>query len=169
MTLNEFTALVETYGANSARWPDDKREVAIAFMKTRKEDCAIVLNAEQNLDNLLDSGRLNPGTDILKARIMSSIDNQPVQSVDNTTSRRRVGSSFGHKAIAAMMLVSFSLGFGGASVLKLPVQNTDSGNYVASENPEDYLSNEWAELADDYGMGDVYDWVDSDSSGLNAP
>ncbi len=157
MTLIEFTELVETYGADSARWPDDLREAASLFMQANKADCDAILVDEARLDSLLEGARLNPGTDMLKARILSSIEAPVAQSTSTETApaRGRV-FSFGHKAIAAMMLLSFSLGFAGASVLKLPGQDNIT---------DDYVTTEWAELADDYDLGDIYDWVDSEDTG----
>lgn len=169
MTLNDFKTLVETYGARSARWPDDQRDIALAFMQNQKADCESVLQAERGLDDLLEGARLSPGTDILKARIMSSIETEPSQADDLPQTRGRVIRGFGHKAMAALMLLSFTLGFGGASVLKLPAQNEGPDNYIASEATSDNDTNEWAELADDYGLGDIYDWVDTEDTGLNAP
>lgn len=159
MTLLEFTELVETYGADSARWPEDRRSIALAFMQSHKAECEPILAEEARLDGLLDGARLSPGTDILKARILSSIEAPVVETAETSQPRGRV-ISFGHKAIAAMMLVSFSMGFAGASVMKLPGQDTEMVSVT-----DDNISNEWAELADDFDLDDIYEWVDSEDIG----
>ena len=151
MTLAEFTELVETYGAVPGRWPDDRREAAQTFITSNPDLCEPILAEEAALEELLNNARLNPGTDMLKARIMSSIDAPSSNDQIREPERARL-FRFGHKAMAALMLVSFSLGFAGASVLQLPSQNDDMVESV---------SDDWAELADDYGVDDIYDWLEA--------
>jgi len=156
MTKDEFVRLVETYGASERRWPESHRQDMIAWCSSNGEEAESILSSERDLDEALESVRLEPGTDMLQARIMSQVSKtaavahpQPVNSNIRDSNIR----SFGQKAVAALMLFAFTVGFAGASFLKLPGSENPDQIYVAES--------EWEELATDYDMDDVYAWVET--------
>jgi len=153
MTLSDFKILVETFGANSARWPEDRQAEAQNFMRAHPEAARDVLQSEAGLDDLLETGRMSPGTDMLKARIKASVITEPVMKAP--IPRR---SGFGHKAVAALMLASFAVGFGGANYF-----GPSESEFITELEDDTYTaSNEWTEFADDYGMSEIYEWVDAE-------
>lgn len=147
MTQDEFKNLIETYGSSEARWPEDYKAEMLGFVKTHPTDAQNILDAERSLDLALDSVRLEPGIDMLKARILSSLPKEDIKPLPVAANDR----SFGQKAVAALMLFAFAFGFTGASFLKLP-------GISAAEAPI-YANQEWEDIATDYGMDDVYEWV----------
>lgn len=147
MTRDEFKKLIETFGSRETRWPVDYKAEMLGYMNTYPADAQNILHEEQALDLALDSVRLEPGTDMLKARILSALPKQEAEALPVAANDR----SFGQKAVAALMLFAFAFGFTGASFLKLP---------GISENEAPlYASQEWEDIATDYGMDDVYEWV----------
>ncbi len=151
MTRDEFTRLVETYGATESRWPDEYRAEMIAWRIDNAGAAEAILRSEGDLDKVLESARLEPGTDMLKARILNQIaetSEEPLPVPANNNIAR-----FSQKAVAALMLFAFSVGFAGASFLKLPGSGEEPSYEVASSD--------WEELAEDYGMDEIYAWVET--------
>ena len=152
MTQDEFIILVDTYGANTQRWPEDSRSEALAFVENHADIANPLLLEAKKLDEALDAVKITPGTDMLKARILQAVNelpsNQPAQAATQPTSGLK------YRAVAAMMAISFVLGFAGANILQS--ENTDTnGTFM--------VDNEWEELAGEYGMSDVYEWVGQDA------
>jgi len=156
MTKEDFNRLVETYGASEARWPEENRAAMIAWRSENPAEAEAILASERDLDMALDGVRMEPGTDMLKARILGQLPKENTSALPqagyqaaNSNVRR-----FGQKAVAALMLFAFSVGFGGASFLKLPTDGDDVSQNLVAEA-------EWEELAEDYGFDDIYEWVEA--------
>ena len=152
MTQDEFIILVDTYGANTQSWPEDSKSEALAFVENNADIAKPLLLEARKLDEALDVAKITPGTDMLKARILLAVNelpsNQPAQAASQPTSGLK------YRAVATMMAISFVLGFAGANILQS--ENTDTnGSFM--------VDNEWEELADEYGMSDVYEWVGQDA------
>jgi len=141
MTLNQFKEFIETFGSNPARWPEDRKMAANAFIKDNGAAAQSLLDAEAAFDQLLETARVSPGTDILKARILNKVDAPKIESQQPANR-----PSFGYKAIAALMTLSFTVGFAGASYF--------NGSATESVEDQDYfVSAEWSDLAEDYDTG----------------
>ncbi len=151
MTRDEFLRTVETYGANAARWPDAYRADMLAWQAENTADAAAILASEGELDRALDTIRLEPGTDMLKARILNQLPETATDAVPVPANNNL--ARFSQKAVAALMLFAFSVGFAGASFLKLP----SSGE----ETSYDVASSDWEELAEDYELDEIYAWVEA--------
>jgi len=150
MTLDEFKQYTETFGSDMSRWPEALQQAGRMFIKNNPETANSIISSERELDDLLDSGRIKPGTDMLQARIKASIEEQarphPIRS-------HRKGLSY--RAAAAMVAVSFSVGVAGTSALQVA-----SGPEPTTTQ---LVENDWEDIADDYGMSDLYTWVGVDS------
>jgi hypothetical protein len=71
MDDKRFQALVATYGADAARWPDAER--ALALRRLASSPGAHRLRAEaKQLDDLLDAWRLDPPASDLRRRVAAS-------------------------------------------------------------------------------------------------
>ena len=57
MNLKRFKKIVETWGSNPTRWPDDLRASALEFMST-EPDAFDAMNEAKSFDRLLDGYRL---------------------------------------------------------------------------------------------------------------
>jgi len=147
MTRDEFAQLIELYGADENRWPDNRRSDAQSFAKEHSADARQLLDDARNIDEALERARLEPGTDILKARIMNSLGQQD----DRPAPVQQAARGFGYKAIAAMMAISFMMGFAGSNLL--------GGSAEQDETILLTAENEWETLASDYGMEDIVVWV----------
>lgn len=155
MTLDQFHTLISTYGVSEARWPEAQRSAAFAFMKDNPEAAKRAVLEAQPLDAALDliSEDISPGSDLLRQRILKAAmtDSEPAGASDGQNSSFK----FSHIAgMAAMLLTAFSAGFFGAQIA--PAQNPESSISVA-----DNETHEWADMADNMGMSDVYQWVES--------
>ncbi len=70
MNLERFTHIVESYGAEPERWPEEERDVALAFASSSAE-AASLLDAEAELDDFLALFVL-PETPIPKVGLQST-------------------------------------------------------------------------------------------------
>jgi hypothetical protein len=95
MTLETFTQLVGSYGAEPSRWPDEHRAAMHDFLQNQQSAQAVV-GREGSLDDWLDQ-RLEPASDILHARLMADMQSQlstletsaePQQSLAPSLTRR---------------------------------------------------------------------------------
>ncbi len=158
MTRDDFIKIVETYGVNPGRWPQDQRAQAKKFMNAHPDEAAIIMDADHNLDHALETARLTPGTDMLKARIKSAAQSTPQTHIPNPASSRR---GFGYRAMAAMVLAAFSLGFAGANLM-----NSAEPETITQDTTYQLADNNWEDIAEDYGFSEIYEWVEqTDTTG----
>ena len=64
-TKEDFMQMVETYGADMSRWPEALMAPAKALMQIDPEFTAPLLKQAGDIDNALELGRMEPGTDCL--------------------------------------------------------------------------------------------------------
>jgi hypothetical protein len=114
MTLDRFSAIVDAYGGSPARWPQQEREAAVAFMKSSAEAQRLAQEAE-GLDGLLDTTQTAPATRELQARILSTLPNAK-------GSRWAVGAGdfFAARKWIPAAAVACSLVLGAATGMQLP-------------------------------------------------
>lgn len=153
-TKESFKKLLETYGADKSRWPETLLAPAEKLMASAPEYTNSLLKEAKELDEALSAARVTPGTDILKARILGNLDPQ-TDNLQPRAANDRPVRSLKYHTVAAMMIMSFVLGFAGSNVLQ--VQPTENGNALMVDNG-------WEELAEDYGIADVYEWVGQDAA-----
>ena len=121
ITLARFTALVEAYGAEEARWPADERAAATAFAQ-RDEQAASVLAEARALDSLLALDRpASAPSDLLRARILAK--------APKAASGRRNSTWAPYAALAACAVFGAFIGIGGG--LLVPVQSSGAARIVA--------------------------------------
>ena len=70
MTLQDFRELIEAYGANPSRWPEDRRDAADAFLAGSSEAQAFVADAAE-LDQMLARVEEPDVSDAFLASVMS--------------------------------------------------------------------------------------------------
>lgn len=66
-----FQRLIEAYGADARRWPEDRREGAKAFMAAEPDRAAAILAFESDLDEVMDVLRPPSASAELAARILA--------------------------------------------------------------------------------------------------
>lgn len=152
MTHLEFKNLVATYGANFARWPSDKVELAQAFLSENPLDARQIMASDAVLDSALNSITVSAPSDLLRQRIIKTA--RPAAANDTQPARR---SGFLHwRSAAALMLGAFALGFGGANFMPLG-QTSPEPVYAQADAA-------WGDAADDMGLADTYAWVEGQST-----
>jgi len=152
MTQEEFLIFIETFGSKIEFWPEDRKSQAIAYMQSHPEIAQAHLNMETELDNILDSLKVEPGVDMLAARILNSTQAETMASIPHSSEFRAQG--LGYRAVAAMVLGAFALGFIGASMV--PIDDTLE---IPAHETVITADSEWGDYADAYEMGDLYEWV----------
>lgn len=152
MTHEDFSKFVETFGANIARWPEDIQLSARAFIEANPHIAESMLGEAAAFDAALEDARLSPGTDMLKARILKAAQAQSVEQAPaaEAPSNRK---GFGYRAVAAMVLASFALGFAGANLTAPVTEEISEAEYLAANS-------EWQTLAEEIGISEIYEWVD---------
>lgn len=151
MTFEDYKHIIQSYGADPKRWPGDKRALAKAFAAQHPNEVQEILARETALDSSLDTAAAPGPSDILKRRILLSASQTPQHLVPEETPLRS-GTALRWRNVAALMLCTFGLGFGGAQFMTTP--ETSDPVLVAES---DSL---WAETADDLGLADVYIWAE---------
>ena len=71
MELDRFKALAAAYGGRPARWPEAERGPAEALMARMPDACAAALNAEADIDGLLDGWRADAPSPDLRAAVLA--------------------------------------------------------------------------------------------------
>lgn len=151
MKYEDFRDLIDTYGANQRRWPEHMRAPARAFIKAKPELTTNLLHNAQELDNHIESARIQPGTDILKARILSGLKlRQEDIIIPEPVVQHKSTRGFGFGSMAAMMALSFMFGLAGANAWNSDISETPT--ILTAEN-------EWEDLAQEYEFDDIYEWV----------
>lgn len=72
MDAPAFQSLVEAYGANARRWPDDRSEAATAFVSAAPDQAAAILALESELDDALDVLRPPAASASLRERVLAA-------------------------------------------------------------------------------------------------
>ena len=129
MDIQKFAELLDAYGGNTARWPENQRGDAQSFADDNPELTAPLVEAASALDHMLDGARGIPASDLLARRILA-------QSPNPFLSDWRQAAA----AAAAVLVVGAMGGYAGGSLL--PQSATDStDDYYA--DVFDSLSADW--------------------------
>lgn len=73
MDAREFRELIDAFGADPARWPSDRRDLALEWQADNHGIAAALLADAAALDRTLDAARAIAPSDLLQARIMASV------------------------------------------------------------------------------------------------
>jgi hypothetical protein len=152
MTRFEFEQMVLTYGADTARWPEDITPAGHAFMSKNPDEARELLTAEESLDAALDMIIAPAPSDLLKKRILNTAQVNPAHD----TRPARTSGYLHWRSAAALVVAAFGLGFGGANLL--PPSETNGGSTYAQADTD------WQDAADDLGLSDTYAWVEGDNA-----
>lgn len=99
MRPERFAALLDAYGAEPRRWPDQERQAALEYLMTTPEARRLRAEAAE-LDRLLDTVPAAPPTAALRDRVLAEA---PVR-------RSSVERRFVAGALAASLLLGFVVG-----------------------------------------------------------
>lgn len=132
MTSLRFIQLLESYGAQPARWPQDERDSAMAFAQ-KFEDAKTLLSEAGTLDAALSDNVAPAPSDILKARILRSAQAETTAPDITVTSKAK---SLPLRAIAATLLVGIFVGLGSGY---LSPQTSEDAPALYAEHAYDWL------------------------------
>ncbi|QGZ95571.1 hypothetical protein [Terricaulis silvestris] len=118
MDRERFEVLLDAYGADFRRWPDDERAAGEAFA-AQDAGAAAMLNAARALDRALSLAGGAPDTSALAARILA------------TAPRRSAAfDTRAALALAACAVFGIVLGYGGGMLA--PLADQDDGYFTAA-------------------------------------
>ena len=141
MKKAEFDNMIAAYGANSIRWPEDRRTAGERYLQANPEAQTLV-HTEAVLDEVLDYASTAEPSDILKARIMKAATGKV-----NTLSKESAPRQY-WKLAASFVAV---LAIGGL---------TYSAYTASTPTVSEDESAIWLEAANDLGVSDIYEWVE---------
>ncbi len=156
MNENEFQKLIETFGSEPDRWPDDERARALTFKNTYPEIADAVMREDKALDAWLDEATAPPASDLLRQRILN-------QAKAEVLVAQRTGHWKAWTSVAAMILAAFVAGYG---LGQWTPPTTDDTMLEAQASDEDDMielaavETAWQSAATDLGMSDIYRWVE---------
>lgn len=127
MNALRFIEILQSYGANSARWPATEREAMHAFA-AKFDDAQTLLSEQARLDAMLDTAVAPPPSAFLRARILGKA--KPVFGAAN--------DRLPYRAIAAMLLVGIFTGIAAGQFMPAQMQTEATDIYVQSEYITDY-------------------------------
>lgn len=172
MTLEEFEKLIDAYGGQASRWPEEHREDALAFAEGSAAAQATLAQARA-LDGVLDQAPAGEVTASLMENILSSAPTPHSESLAGINPQTFIGrledlltALWPQKGwlrpaglLAATLAVGFYVGFVGAEGLGL--QEDMQSDYVASifDLPE---ANDWDTREWDTQEWDTQEWNTGD-------
>lgn len=184
MTLDDFKALIAAYGSQPERWPDAARPAALKFMAEHKTLVSPALDAEAELDRAIARGHITPGTDLLQARILqdlaakSGAANDPAPAAPKTAPRTAPNRAPAWGLRAAALIVGVCAAGLITAVLSAALWRsmdsvrTPSSQIQAGAQQNPSLTSEallWADAALDYGVADIYEWVEAEDASDSVP
>lgn len=138
MNALRFVQIVESYGANSARWPADEREAALEFA-SRHPTGQMLMDEASQLDELLSTVMPPTPSELLRARILK-------KAGESAPEYKPANDRLPFRALAATLLVSACIGFLSRGFI-LPSSNPQGDIEIATNS---------LELETDYA------WLDTD-------
>lgn len=165
MTRDEFEKLIEAYGSQDDRWPELLKPDMDAFVQANLEEANSILQDEAPLDHVLDHMVTPPPTDLLKARILRQARTVN-QSLQQDVIVTRYVTPWGR--IAAMLLVAFAAGFGGAQFIGFSSTDIHEGPENLIVEIEQSSESEWQLAATELGMTEIYEWASGETVELTS-
>lgn len=155
MTERNPIDLIQRYGADPARWPEDMRETALQILAAHPN----ATRQESALDAALHSVRAPMPSDLLRARILrdakttaqdipAALTNYGMAANDRVKSPFKINAAK-WSAVAATLMICGALAFQALSPA------------AVTTPPEDTA---WQEAATDLGVTDLYSWVEGTES-----
>ncbi|WP_017932164.1 hypothetical protein [Robiginitomaculum antarcticum] len=143
MNALRFVQIVEAYGADPIRWPEDERAVAQDFA-ARHDSAAQVLNRAGQIDALLHRRRAPAPTDLLKTRILKRTNAAQLtaKSVKSRPAFYRIAAVILFAGIAGLLFMQqpSSKGFTDAEIEILTAQTeevsveyADAGEFINAQ------------------------------------
>ena len=129
MDVQEFTSLLDSYGANSSRWPADQREAATVFVTANTGVSKPLLQSAQALDSALDHARAVTASDLLQRRILAKAPNPFLSDWRHAAA-----------AAAAVLVIGTMGGYAGGTLVSQ--SNADT--------TEDYYADAFGSLSTDW-------------------
>ena len=154
MTFERFKEIIDAYGSNENKWPEEERLAAIEFAAMNSEAVRPLIDQAHELDtalNLVENDE-NYASDLLRQRILNDASHTFAE-IETTSPRQPALRRY---ANAAMLAVAFCAGFAGANFTK-PDQTTNTTVAVVDTDEN------WSLIADTLGMDDIYQWAEGSS------
>lgn len=109
MTPERFAELIEIYGAEPRRWPQDQRQAAIAFTEDHPEEAATIAETARRLDEALDRYVVpGPSARLIRA-IMESAP--PICAAARRVRLWRQGASLAALGLAGALAGALAIAF----------------------------------------------------------
>ncbi|WP_296651396.1 hypothetical protein [Paraburkholderia sp.] len=161
MTPERFHTLVEAWGADPRRWPEQERADALAWARAHRAEAETTLKAALELDAWLARDRVAPPSHALIEQIMASAP-VPVPVRAQTPSNRRrfwwSGAAFAGAGLAGALAgaLAMSLMLLGSPA---PAVYGTFDAHEASQDPTHEYAHESSYLGTSFG-GSSADWSD---------
>ncbi len=122
--MNEarFVELLNAYGAELSRWPDDDRGDAEAFLEVAPHRIKDIWESERAFDHLLALEKNGPASISLETRVLAaSSTRRSLRRPVNAFGKWRMPQWLTGGALAASLALGFAVGYAGE-----PAQNSDA-------------------------------------------
>lgn len=146
MNAVRLQELVDAYGAQSARWPDDERQAAKIWLSQNPDAAEAILQPADILDQFLDANISNiTGTTFLQARILKAaksteqdeiIVTVPANNGAQILTQTSLLTSW--KAVAATLIITTGLGFGIGQIAAADTDYTSAEALLSASMQSDY-------------------------------
>jgi hypothetical protein len=124
MTPERFAELVEIYGAELRRWPEEQRDAAMAYVETHPQDAEKALQAARMLDGALDRYVVpGPGAGLATAIIEAA---PPLRAAARRLKIWRQGASFAALGLAGALAGALAI----AVLLPMTAPPDEDGAYA---------------------------------------
>ena len=149
ISLARFRTIVECYGSDSSRWPEQEREGALALAESSSAAAAMLREAASLDDLLKELPSPEPSADLVRAVAEIPLRHQPAVAGEASFGWRRYwpfGSPW-KPALAAALVGALGLGTGVVTVDPYPEETSADAAYAdPSDASEEELSG-WQDLS----------------------
>ena len=146
MDEQRYEQLLESYGANTARWPEQERELALTFAEKNPERAAQIRARGDDLDTMLDNNIHAGSNDLLMARILNAAQNIPQDGLPANDRANYAPLQARWKSLAATLLLTTGIGFSLGQTATADADYQTAETLLLTDYQTSLEAADWAEM-----------------------
>ena len=147
MNEQRYEQLLESYGANTARWPEQERALALAYAQKNAERAAQIRAGSSDLDTLLDSNvHAACGNDLLMARILNAAQDMSQDGLPANDRANYTPLQARWKSLVATLLLTTGIGFSLGQTATADADYQTAETLLLTDYQTSFEAADWAEM-----------------------
>ena len=150
MNEQRYEQIIESYGTNPARWPEQERALAQTFAQENPDLTAQIHASAAELDILLDSNvHVGSSDNLLMARIMKSAQDMPQDGRPANDRAYYAPVQARWKSLAATLLLTTGLGFGIGQTAAADSEYQIAEALLSTDYQTNFEAADWTEFSNE--------------------